>query len=173
MWIFVRFIPRFRELSWFNVKSTPGIATFMEAGWIDPEGACSMSGLARGYDYKDSGPTLMRLTGSGSIDMKQVSTDILWSQKRLKSSFHKDRSWYCGPCVETAPSSESRWFTPNSTTVPGCSARGRATVMEVDASQGSPWNSFSLPQMSCNLDHDSFLLESNSAWLHIRSETNT
>ena len=49
----------------------------MEAGWIDPERACYVSDLARGYDYKDSGPTLMRLTGSGSIDMKQVSTDIL------------------------------------------------------------------------------------------------
>ena len=60
---------------------------------------------------------LIKLTGSGSTDMKQEQT---FSEVRKEDAPSiKDCSGYCGSCVETAPRSQLNWSvaTQNSTMV--------------------------------------------------------
>lgn len=152
---------KLRELSQSNVKSTPEITTFKEAGWIDLlcVRSCTRLWWQRLRFWEHWHETSKDGRSEVRKDWNVPSTRII-----LDTVAH----------VRKLPQAQSqRWSIPaRPTTAPGCSTRGRATVMEADVSQGSPWSSFTICLRWAGTLID-FLLDSNSAWLHTPGQKQT
>lgn len=155
--------PKFRELSWPRptLKSTPVTATSMETCWVDPEGARHASDPV----LKVEDPTL-RLTVSGP-------------NKYRHSALRKDENAPLAKIVLEVATHV--WKLPQGQRVMflHCKLNDSSRLLSQKLRSNESWwfprepmGFFQTGYLRWAVIDHNFLLESNSAWLNTRSETN-